>query len=233
MGAGERLYFLPGRGADARLFTPQLEVFRHAVVPSWPDHRGCRSLGDLAERLADSIDLTPPTRVVGFSFGSMIALEMARRVPEASRPQEVILISGLRSKRAVTGAFKRRAWAAQLAPKSVLRRRLVGPVAENFRELDGVSDDVVGVLSAMAADCDLDLLKWALLGCARWTFDGTCPAPVRQLHGRHDTVIPLVEHDWLPDGRATLAEGGHLLTLTNPEAVNAFITGRGGAGASG
>ncbi|MEM0983252.1 MAG: alpha/beta hydrolase [Planctomycetota bacterium] len=223
----ERLVFLPGLGADARLFEPQLAEFQAGEVISWPDHNGCKSIGDLAERVLETGVCNADTRLVGFSFGSMVALEMACRAADTNRPPEVVLISGLRSRRALTLPFKLQAWAAQLAPRSILRKQLVGPVAESFKKRDGVSDTVVQTLSDMAADCDLGFLKWALRACARWTFDGRCPVPVRQLHGRSDTVIPLVEHPDLPGGRAETIEGGHLLTLTSPDAVNRFIAAGG------
>ena len=87
--------FLPGLGADGRLFTSQREVFPDLLTPPWPPPAPDESLPGYAVRLAGTLPLARPLVLGGCSFGGMVACEMARILkPDAlvlmgsvSRPQ--------------------------------------------------------------------------------------------------------------------------------------------------
>lgn len=217
-----RFVYLPGLGADEALFEPQIERFG-GEVPEWiaPD-RG-DDLGSYAVRQALSFDTLTPWVAIGFSFGGMVALEIARRVVPARRPVGVILISGLRSRAAVSAGFKIQRAVGGLVPRWVVRVMLNGPAAWAFAKRDGLDDQRTGDLVAMARRTDVPFLMWGSEACCRWDFDGECPVPVRQVHGRRDRIIPYVPHGSLEGGEAELVDGGHLVTWTAAEAVNGFI----------
>jgi pimeloyl-ACP methyl ester carboxylesterase len=71
----------------------------------------------------------------------------------------------------------------------------------------------------MARDLPVDFLRWAARAAVEW--DG-CPdpgVPVRQIHGDRDWVIPVARLK--PD---TIVAGGlHVLNMSHPAEVNAFI----------
>ncbi|MEL6328949.1 MAG: alpha/beta fold hydrolase [Planctomycetota bacterium] len=218
------LILLPGLGADRRLFTPQLDRFETASVPDWIERHPGDTLGSFAQRLAGTLDLERPHVLAGFSFGGMVALEIASRVPEARRPLSVVLLSGLRSRRAVTRTFKLQQAIGGLVPRPVVRAALRGPVTRAFAKREGLSEEQTATLRAMAAETDLDFLFWAARACARWDHDGVCPAPVRHLHGESDRIIPCVPHPELPGGEPELIEGaGHLITWTAADRVNGAL----------
>lgn len=221
---------LPGLGADARLFAPQTAAFPGSVVPAWIAPRPREPIGDYAARFAETIDRRVPYALVGFSFGGLVALEIARRTADpALRPAAVVLISGLRSAAAVSRAFKVQQAIGTLVPPAVAKAVIAGPLASAFAWRDGLSREQAGWLSAMARDIDVAFLFWAARACARWDCDGVCPVPVHHVHGRRDPVIPYVPHPHLPGGEATLLDAGHLITWTASEKVNAFIAAAVGA----
>jgi pimeloyl-ACP methyl ester carboxylesterase len=220
-----RLILLPGLGADARLLEPQLDAFPGSICPPWiPPLKG-ETLPAYAGRFAATLDTKRPTILCGFSFGGMVALEIARVVEENKRPAGVILLSGIRSRRAVSAAFRLQQAIGTRVPKRFAKKIIAGPLTTAFAKRDGLSPGQTRTLRAMALDIDADFLFWAARACARWTCDGSCPVSVAHAHGRHDRIIPYVPHPSLPGGEATLMDAGHLIPWTATEAVNAFIRG--------
>ena len=71
---------------------------------------------------------------------------------------------------------------------------------------------------ATAAATPAAFLKWGIEAILSWP-PTPVSAPVYHIHGRDDRLIParLVEADRVVPG------GGHLLTLTHPAEVNAFL----------
>ncbi|MEM1185175.1 MAG: alpha/beta hydrolase [Planctomycetota bacterium] len=217
-----RLVFLPGLGADASLFAPQLDVLG-GETPAWIEPREQERLGDYALRFAEPHATAEPWIAIGFSFGGMVALEAASRLSEDRRPQGVILISGLRSHAAVSLGFKVQRAVGGLVPRGLIRKALEGPVPKAFAKADGLDDRCTEALASMARRADVDFLMWASKACCSWDFGGDCPVPVRHIHGKHDRIIPYVPHPAFEGGLAELADAGHLLTWTAPDQVTGFI----------
>lgn len=222
-----RVVFLPGLGADERLFAPQIEALRAAghtpQTPRWPFHRKGESLRAFSVRAAEVIRPDPHTLLVGFSFGGMVALEIAAVAAAEHRPWGVVLISGLRSSRAITPAFRAQQAVGRFVPRGIVRRALTGRLVDRFARTDHLTAEQAETLRDMASSTDLDFLFWAARACARWGFDGRCPVPVRHVHGRHDRTIPYVAHPELPGGEAEIVDAGHLITWTAPESVNRAV----------
>jgi len=219
---GVRLAYLPGLGADAALFSPQLERFG-GETPAWIEPRRGESIGAYAERFGETLDTSSPWAAVGFSFGGMVALELACRLPADRRPRVVVLISGVRSRAAVSGAFRAQRAVGGLVPRGLIRAGLDGPMARVFAQRDGLDERWTAALVSMAKRAEVPFLMWASGACCRWECDGACPVPVRHVHGRRDRIIPYVPHPALEGGRAELVDGGHLITWTAADAVNRFI----------
>jgi pimeloyl-ACP methyl ester carboxylesterase len=222
---GARLVFLPGLGADAALFGPQARAFPGSLTPSWIEPGRREGLGAYAERFGRTLEVDGPWVAVGFSFGGMVALEMASRLPMDRRPSGVVLISGVRSRAAVSGGFRVQRAVGGLVPRGLVRRALDGPLAGVFARRDGLDAAPARDLAAMARRADLGFLLWGSGACCRWGFDGVCPVPVRHVHGRRDRIIPYVPHPALEGGVARLVDAGHLITWTAADEVNRFIEG--------
>ncbi len=150
-------------------------------------------------------------------MGGMLALEM---VPYL-RPAAVILIASCRS-----GAQIR--WLRlykllfPLVPRAAFRfTRRLGRALEFM--LGRLSAEQRRVFQTMMDDLPIDFLCWGCRAILQWRPAGraepTWRTPVFQIHGSADRLIPAarVQADEIVPG------AGHLVNLTHPEAVNAFI----------
>ncbi|MEM7621873.1 MAG: alpha/beta fold hydrolase [Planctomycetota bacterium] len=229
-----RLVFLPGLGADHRLFRPQLAAFKNTICPRWIQPKRGDSLAGYARRFAAAMlpevhgaagdgRSHAPYVLCGFSFGGMVALEIARHLPAASRPAGVILIAGVRSKRGVSNAFRVQQTIGSRVPSAIAHTMIAGPLTSLFAKRDGLNPEYTRLLKEMASDIDTAFLFWAARACASWQHDGVVPVPVAHVHGRRDPVIPYVPHPGLQGGEATLLDAGHLISWTATSDVNAFI----------
>jgi pimeloyl-ACP methyl ester carboxylesterase len=73
------------------------------------------------------------------------------------------------------------------------------------------------------AEADPAFLRWACRAVMSWEADDPrLPGPIHQIHGDRDRFLPwrLTKPDVLVRG------GGHVLTLSHPQAVNNFIISR-------
>jgi len=87
-------------------------------------------------------------------------------------------------------------------------RMLFGSLARSHEEL----------FWAMLGQASPSFLQWGIRAILSWK-PSTVSVPVHHIHGARDRLIPLRRVG--PD--RIVAGGGHLLTLTHPNEVNAFI----------
>lgn len=209
------LVLLPGLGADQRLFEPQKAAFSDLLVPPWIVPKRKETLPDYAARLAETIVAARPIVLGGSSFGGMVAWEMARHL----RPEAVVLIGSCRSPKALhpvarglrpivpLTAVQLFSLAKVFAP---LGLKMFSPFTPEQREL----------CVAMFKEMDGGFMKWACRAVLGWVPNEPPAIPIFQIHGGKDRIMParLVEADEI------IPDGGHLINLTHPEQVNAFIT---------
>ena len=209
-----RLILLPGLAADARVFAPQLAVFDNLEVPPWPAFRKNESLADFARRMAGTLDTSEPFIIGGVSMGGMIALEIARH----TRPQCVILIGSSRDGDSVPRYFR---WFEALArpiPDRILGAgRAIAPLIS--RQFNNVTPEQEKLVAEMIKSTPIDFIRWGARAIFEWPGAGELDCPVYHIHGDADRLIPSanVKPDRLIEG------GGHLISITHPEQVNAFI----------
>jgi pimeloyl-ACP methyl ester carboxylesterase len=161
-----------------------------------------------------------PLFLGGFSFGAIVALEAARHLPAAG----VFLIGGGLSHRMITWPFKWMCHAAPLVPLPLV------PLVLDFFPLgldviEDVSDEHKQLYVQMCRDTPPAMIRWGAGAMMRWEFTGPLPAPVHAIHGHDDRIVR-------PDPRLRprLVRGGrHLISLTHPDVVNAFIAEKMGA----
>lgn len=214
MTAALPLILLPGMGADERLFVAQKGALPQLIVPTWLRPEPGDTLASYGQRMAAAVDPGGPCVVGGVSLGGMVAVEMARHLDA----KVCLLISSVRSPRELpwrVRVWKPVAWLipAPAAGLPVLLARLIVAVAgrllsPSFR-----------LLVEQAADTNGRFLKWASLAILRWQSAGKPTVPIVHLHGTRDHILPhtATHPDVLVPG------GGHLLPLTHPDAVNAFL----------
>lgn len=87
------LYFIPGLGADERLFSRlKLTGYRKKYI-KWLVPKKNESLPHYAKRLSSQIDSKKSFSLIGVSFGGMLAVEMSKFL----KPRKVFLIASAKT----------------------------------------------------------------------------------------------------------------------------------------
>jgi pimeloyl-ACP methyl ester carboxylesterase len=210
------LILLAGMGADERVFTPQFEAFPNLIVPRWIAPIPNETLRDYAARFARQIDPGVPCYIGGASFGGFVAIEMARHL----KTQGCFLIGSVRSPAELPlriRLMRTLDGATGLLPFGAASR-IAGFGLRSF--LLPCSGPTTRAVLAQVSDADADFMRWATRAVLRWdTSNELSDAPVWQIHGTRDRVLPIrrTRPDMIIDG------GGHVLTLSHPREVNAFL----------
>ena len=210
-----RLILFPGLAADARLFEPQRRAFPQLEVPPWLMPLPDESLQSYSKRMAQQI--TPdgrPLFIGGVSFGAIVALEAARHLPATG----VFLIGGGLSYRMITWPFRWMCHLAPLAPLPVVPWLLkLFPIGLDV--IEDLTDDQKQLYVRMSRETPPAMIRWGAHAMTQWEFDGPPPAPLHAIHGHDDRIVrpKLLQIDRaIPGGR-------HLISLSHPDQVNAFI----------
>ncbi len=209
-----RLILLPGLAADARMFAPQLDVFDNIEVPPWPAFRKGESLADFARRMARALDTSEPFIIGGVSMGGMIAQEIARH----TKPLCVILIASSRDGDAVPRYFRWYEVLMRPVPDRILGagRALAPLISRQFNKFTPEQEELV---AEMIKSTPIDFVRWGARAIFEWPGAGELDCPVYHIHGDSDRLIPSANVK--PD--RIIAGGGHLISITHADQVNAFI----------
>lgn len=221
-----RTILIPGLGADAELFAPQKEALGRDLTVCLPQLEPLRkSFTAAAEHLAHRLKhlgmTREPFQLGGMSFGGSMAVEMTRFLDR--KPERLLLIAANRTRATLPTRFAIARTLGGFAPRSLAPSILLR-TADWFARRERLDAEQTDRLRALAERVDYPLLMAGAKAIGGWRFnDDDIEAqgvPVRQIHGRHDWVIPPVsEHvtDWIEDGR-------HLINWTHAERVNDWLT---------
>lgn len=198
-------------GADARMFAPLRSDLPQLVTPDWIEPERGESLVAYARRLAKAVDPGRPCYVGGASFGGVVALEVAAALPAA---RACFLIGSMRTPDGLP-----------------LRLRVLRPLTPLIGLLPLFSwliPPLVGTafgptargIAQQLAEADSQFLRWAARALLTWK-PSSAAANVRviQIHGGRDRVFPIQLEQ--PD--CMVAEAGHVLSITHPNATAAFL----------
>ena len=208
-----KIVFLPGLGADSRLFLHQRKVFKNSIAPPWLSPEPGEPLAGYARRWARKLKLNRNSCLVGVSFGGMVAQEMAQWV----RPKAVILIGSCRSAKSVPFYLK-------MAGSFPTWPQFSKKLCEVF---PGISGSFLGaqteaqrnLLIRMFLETPNDFVRWTVKTIRTWKGCDTGGTRISHIHGKNDQLIPIrsVQADQV------IRDGGHLINLTHPREVNQFI----------
>ena len=225
--------FLPGIGADHRLFKYQTAAFPDSLAVDWIDPQNGETLEQYAVRLADTIRTklakrpSVPVIVCGLSLGGMIAPYIARYLNAAG----CVLLCSIRSPK----EFPRRYYADWLVMRHCLLLRMVRIFI--IQHIAGFLLLLPGVLCRLAGSREVPVIRQMLAtpvrrfaGLARMMFDWAYrrreeseihgfSGPVLQIHGTRDPLLPI--RLTTPDVR--IPGGGHTLATTHSEEINAIL----------
>jgi pimeloyl-ACP methyl ester carboxylesterase len=209
------LVFYSGLAADCSVFLPQKLAFPNLMVPDWPIPTYSETLDQYARRLANALPEDGRLIIGGASFGGIVALHVAEHV----RAEAVVLIGSVQSPSELPWYAK---WARPLSP---LIRYL--PV----RSLQYCCLPVLLVIARLHfthllnlirqfQDAEPLVIKWSLMRILDWRDRPEITCRIAHIHGKRDHVLPMRYTN--PDH--VVEDGGHILSLSHPRDVNAFIT---------
>ncbi|MEO1614824.1 MAG: alpha/beta hydrolase [Planctomycetota bacterium] len=220
---------MPGLGADADLFFPQIEHFGSRLwvytglsetqlegqPPSmtWAAER-CATI------IATQLKSDRPYVLGGMSFGGSLAMQVASLLER--KPSAIALIACNRTSATISQGFRVSRRIGSLLPDSMIRKSL-GVVSSLFARREQLGVDDRDRLRAMANRAQIRGLLWGAAAVASWRFDDAAASatgvPIHQIHGQHDWVIPFHR----PHVTQELKGARHLITWTHPEGVNRFL----------
>jgi pimeloyl-ACP methyl ester carboxylesterase len=207
------LVFIPGLGADRRLFKYQKKNFKNSITPSWLLPKINESLSQYSRRWSSQLKLKSGCYLIGVSFGGMVALEMARWV----KPKAVILIASCRDRSAVPWHLR---MAGHITYWPIIAKILtrIFP-SRSGRFLGAETKEQQDLLIRMLIETPDTFMRWTLHSIQCWNGVKGKEIKVYHIHGERDRLIPIrkVEPDRMVKG------GGHLINLTHAKEVNVFI----------
>lgn len=196
-----RLYFIPGMGADARLFEGlKRQGLEFEVLEFIPAIRG-ESMAEYAMRLAEGIDQQQPYILAGVSLGGMMASEIAENL----KPEKLILISTVKRSAELPFYFKTFRYLPLHKAFSGKFLARYGP-RERRNSMEPWQADI---LENMRKEADSDFIEWAINAVVNWK-KRKLPPNFVHFHGTQDLLLPglFVKH------REKYAGGKHVMVLT-------------------
>lgn len=179
----KRVYFIPGLGADERIFSNLNLTGVEEHYLNWIDPEDCKTLADYAKLYEPMIDTSEPFYLLGMSMGGMMAIELQKLI----EPEKMILVSTVKTRSEIS---------VQL--RTVARMRLnalfSGSVIQN---LSGLIDAVVPWQTQTQRKLFLDMLhnstpeflEFSINACINWDNE-TMPRNYVHLHGTRDPLFP-------------------------------------------
>lgn len=204
----KEIYFISGLGADSSVFQfLNLQGYQQVHVKWLPPLAG-ESLQDYAGRLIEQIQSDEPT-LVGLSFGGIVAIEIANRIPTA----KVILISSITNRDEIPWYFRLAGMLClhKLVPAWLLKRA-------NFITywFFGVKTrEEKQQLAEILQRTDEQFLKWAIDKIITWQNRNMLQNLVR-IHGTSDRLLLMGSAK--PDYR--IDRGGHLMVIDHADEVS-------------
>ena len=207
------VYFLPGQGADERLFgkiTLDSQFSKRYIA--YPIPKKGENMANFAQSLVNQIDTTKPFVLIGTSLGGMLSVELA----EIIKPKQVIIISSAKNNQELPFQyrFQRKIPLNRLVPKSMVKwsaQRLQPIVEPDRNKQKAIFKSMLSAKNKTYMKRSVDLIThWN-----RTTYD----AKIIHIHGDNDHTLPLknIKANYIIKG------GSHMMTLTRGEELNSLI----------
>jgi pimeloyl-ACP methyl ester carboxylesterase len=207
-----KVYFIPGLGADKRVFKHiRLSEIFEVVHLEWITPLANESLHNYAKRLMKTIDQTTPFALVGLSFGGMLVAEISKVLPA----EKTILISSLPSATALP--FYYRALGAlklhRIVPVGWFKN---ASLAKRLFTAEKKEDKAL--LRAIIRSTDPHFLRWAITAILSWEKSAP-PKNYYHIHGTSDRLLPIR----YVQATHRIKGGGHLMVLNRASEISNII----------
>lgn len=206
------VYFIPGLGADKR-------VFRHIQLPpgfnlqhiDWLRPEPRETLPHYAHRLADQIPGQDPWALVGLSFGGMLATEISKLL----HPAKTILIASVSSPDQLPYYFR---WSLKFRLHERLPIGIFKHASIAKRIFTTETSEDKELLRRIIIESDPQFLRWAMGAILNWQTEGD-PPKVYHIHGTGDRLLP-VKYTYPTH---LIRGGGHLMVMNRAAEINCLL----------
>lgn len=202
------VHFLPGMGADARLWQDYHHLAPKGAFHDWPKPSSFSiDIETYADELIEQSGIKESDIVIGASMGGMLAAEIQRQMPRIA----VIQVSSCTHPLQLSRIVRRLAPMIRYAPLKL---------AASFPNalLPG---RILRLAHDMYRKNDPEFIRWSCRILVDWRgLDH--PGNLHRILGNRDHLFPLSKQT--PD--AVITGGSHLMTLTHPRLVCEAIAAR-------
>ena len=209
-----KLYCLPGLGLDDRILDRLHFDGWETQFLNWLEPSVNEDLQSYAHRMAEAIDDPRPVILIGYSFGGIVAQEIA-----AIRPvSKIILLSSIKSGEELSPLFKRVArWGLQ----RLFNKRVVLASLRPWGWSHGLHRAETAFFKHMLQRHSQYYFRWALVCISQWERP---PRPastdVIHIHGTRDRPFPF---QYLGPVDHVVQEGDHLMIYKRSNEIQGLI----------
>jgi len=181
-----KVYFIPGFGADEKIFYNLTLDNVLPVYVNWLDPLHHETYQSYAERMSASIEDEEPI-IVGVSFGGMLTLEIARTRPV----RQVILISSIKSSKELPFKWK---LAGKLRLNKIVPLKRIQEYERFYasanKKLGAFTPEEQNFANSYRRTIKKGYLLWALDQIINWNNE-QYPTNVIHIHGDEDKIFPI------------------------------------------
>ncbi|MDX5348142.1 MAG: alpha/beta hydrolase [Hymenobacteraceae bacterium] len=208
----KKVYLISGLATDDRVFKHlQLQDVEVRYLP-WLKPDPDESMEHYAQRMCGFVDTHSLPILIGYSFGGIMAIEMAKQIPTA----KVITISSINT-------LKELPWNLTLVKATAVYKYLP---AKPFAKIYPLTYFIFGtetreeekMLKQIVRDADPDLLNWSVAKMLNWSGE-TTGSSVYRIHGTHDRVFPYR----LTKKAIPIKNGTHLMVISKAKELSAVL----------
>ncbi len=206
------IYFIPGQGADERLFSKiKLDSTEFRFI-KYPRPNRKEKLPEYAKRLSAQIDTTKPFYLVGVSMGGMCAIEMSKYL----HPVKTIIISSAKGNSEIPFRYKfqRVIPLYKLFPGGMLKA--MAQVARPIFEPDSKKEKAT--FKAMIKAKDKKFMRRSIGMIVKWK-NKEIPKNIVHIHGTKDHTLPARK----VKNAVLVKKGSHMMTLTRADEISVLL----------
>jgi surfactin synthase thioesterase subunit len=195
---------LPGMGADSRMYNHHAyERLVNIRFLNWPTYQGETSIPQLASRIITEYSLEGDAIIGGSSLGGMVACEIAKQISV----RHLLLIGSTNTPARVNPLLLKMSTLSDLVPLQTLQY-VSGKLPSSTNKN----------VYMMFQEADPSFIRMMCKAVFEWEGNSKLDCPVSAIHGLDDHVISPPS-----DTETKLLPAGHLLAITHPNEVAAFI----------
>ena len=207
------IYFIPGLGADKKIFRSiRIPEGCKAFHVEWIEPLKDESLQSYSYRLSEQIDTTKPFIVVGLSFGGMLAAEIVNKYPAG----KMIILSSVACSHHLPFYYR---VAGKIYMHKLIPISLMKSASLMKRLFTAETAEQKAYLRMAIREVDTSFIRWALDAIVKWKGKVTDTEYVH-IHGTKDAILPMR----YTKPTHIIKGGGHLMILTRNEEINDIIT---------